>query len=97
MRWPGGVLGRSRALARHALCVLASRRDPALRRACVGLARPWSLSALKARAVAADALCMFDVKPALRELVEKNGSDLHLKVGSSPLHRVMGELILDTH
>ena len=38
---------------------------------------------------------MFDVKPALRELVEKNGSDLHLKVGSSPLHRVMGELILD--
>jgi twitching motility protein PilT len=57
--------------------------------------RPWSLSALKARAVAADALCMFDVKPALRELVEKNGSDLHLKVGSSPLHRVMGELILD--
>ena len=24
---------------------------------------------------------MFDVKPALRELVEKEGSDLHLKVG----------------
>jgi len=38
---------------------------------------------------------MFDVKVALRELVEKNGSDLHLKVGSSPLHRVMGELLLD--
>jgi twitching motility protein PilT len=39
---------------------------------------------------------MFDVKAALRELVEKQGSDLHLKVGSNPLHRVMGELMLDT-
>jgi twitching motility protein PilT len=38
---------------------------------------------------------MFDVKAALRELVEKEGSDLHLKVGSSPLHRVHGELMLD--
>jgi twitching motility protein PilT len=39
---------------------------------------------------------MFDVMPALRELVEKEGSDLHLKVGSAPLYRVHGELIMDT-
>jgi twitching motility protein PilT len=39
---------------------------------------------------------MFDVKAALRELVEKEGSDLHMKVGSSPLYRVHGELTLDT-
>ncbi len=38
---------------------------------------------------------MFDVKVALRELVAKDGSDLHLKVGSSPLFRVHGELTLD--
>jgi twitching motility protein PilT len=38
---------------------------------------------------------MFEVKAALRELVEKEGSDLHLKVGSSPLFRVHGELTLD--
>ena len=31
---------------------------------------------------------MFDVKEALRELVEKEGSDLHLKVDSRPLYRV---------
>jgi len=34
--------------------------------------------------------------PALRELVDKEGSDLHLKVGSAPLYRVHGELIPDT-
>jgi twitching motility protein PilT len=38
---------------------------------------------------------MFDVMPALRELVAKEGSDLHLKVGSAPLYRVHGELIMD--
>jgi twitching motility protein PilT len=38
---------------------------------------------------------MFDVEAALRELVEREGSDLHLKVGSSPLYRVHGELTLD--
>jgi twitching motility protein PilT len=38
---------------------------------------------------------MFDVMPALRELVAKEGSDLHLKVGSAPLYRVHGELIKD--
>jgi twitching motility protein PilT len=35
---------------------------------------------------------MFDVEKALRELVEKDGSDLHLKVESKPLFRVDGEL-----
>jgi twitching motility protein PilT len=39
---------------------------------------------------------MFDVKSALRELVEKGGSDLHIKVGASPLYRVNGELAQDT-
>jgi twitching motility protein PilT len=38
---------------------------------------------------------MFDVEAALRELVEKGGSDLHLKVGSAPLYRVNGELLAD--
>jgi len=38
---------------------------------------------------------MFDVKAALRELVEKGGSDLHLKVDSAPLYRVNGELAVD--
>jgi twitching motility protein PilT len=40
---------------------------------------------------------MFDVKAALRELVEKEGSDLHLKVASAPLYRVHGALALDQH
>jgi twitching motility protein PilT len=35
---------------------------------------------------------MIDVKQALRELVERGGSDLHLKVGAAPLFRVNGEL-----
>jgi twitching motility protein PilT len=38
---------------------------------------------------------MFDVKAAMRELVEKGGSDLHLKVGSKPLYRVHGHLATD--
>jgi twitching motility protein PilT len=38
---------------------------------------------------------MFDVKAALRELVDKGGSDLHLKVDSSPLYRVNGDLSMD--
>jgi twitching motility protein PilT len=38
---------------------------------------------------------MFDVQAALRELVEKEGSDLHLKVGASPIYRVHGELAAD--
>jgi twitching motility protein PilT len=37
---------------------------------------------------------MIDVKQTLRELVERGGSDLHLKVGSAPLFRVNGELSL---
>jgi twitching motility protein PilT len=35
---------------------------------------------------------MFDVHTALRELVARNGSDLHLKVHSPPLFRVQGAL-----
>jgi len=38
---------------------------------------------------------MLDVDGALRELVAKEGSDLHLKVGSAPLYRVNGELTID--
>jgi twitching motility protein PilT len=38
---------------------------------------------------------MFDVTGALRELVNKEGSDLHLKVDSAPLFRVQGDLTLD--
>src|SRR6202171_6322740 len=38
---------------------------------------------------------MFDVQQALRELVKREGSDLHLKVGSGPLYRVHGELAVD--
>jgi twitching motility protein PilT len=54
------------------------------------------VAALKARAWDADQQGMFDVKAALRELVDKGGSDLHLKVGSAPLYRVNGELTLET-
>ncbi|MGH2878881.1 MAG: type IV pilus twitching motility protein PilT [Solirubrobacteraceae bacterium] len=35
---------------------------------------------------------MFDVHAALRELVARDGSDLHLKVDSAPLFRVQGHL-----
>jgi twitching motility protein PilT len=35
---------------------------------------------------------MFDVQQAMRDLVERGGSDLHLKVGAPPLFRVNGEL-----
>ncbi len=37
---------------------------------------------------------MIDVEAILRELVERGGSDLHMKVGSAPLFRVNGELLL---
>ncbi len=38
---------------------------------------------------------MFDIKQALRQLVEKQGSDLHIKVNSQPLYRVHGDLAVD--
>jgi twitching motility protein PilT len=38
---------------------------------------------------------MFDVKRALHRLVEKEGSDLHIKVSSRPLYRVQGTLATD--
>jgi twitching motility protein PilT len=44
---------------------------------------------------AADQQNMFDVMQALREVVDRDGSDLHLKVGSGPLYRVQGELSVD--
>jgi twitching motility protein PilT len=40
---------------------------------------------------------MFDVQSALRELVSRRGSDLHLKVDSAPLYRVHGILAKDDH
>jgi twitching motility protein PilT len=36
---------------------------------------------------------MFDIDKALRTLVEREGSDLHLKVGSPPIARMHGELV----
>ncbi len=36
---------------------------------------------------------MFDIDSALRILVEREGSDLHLKVGSPPVARMLGQLI----
>ncbi len=38
---------------------------------------------------------MFDVQSALRELVNRKGSDLHLKVDAAPLYRVHGDLSPD--
>jgi len=38
---------------------------------------------------------MFDVQEAMRELVKREGSDLHLKVGSKPLFRVHGKLAVE--
>ena len=35
---------------------------------------------------------MFDLDSALRETVEKGGSDLHVKAGSPPMLRIDGEL-----
>jgi twitching motility protein PilT len=49
-------------------------------------------SALKIGLAPADESGMFDVHAALRDLVAKNGSDLHLKAGSPPLFRVHGQL-----
>jgi twitching motility protein PilT len=45
--------------------------------------------------VLADQQGMFDIRDALRELVAKGGSDLHIKVHSQPLYRVHGDLAVD--
>jgi twitching motility protein PilT len=50
---------------------------------------------LKPCAVLADQQGMFDIRDALRELVAKEGSDLHIKVHSKPLYRVHGDLAAD--
>jgi twitching motility protein PilT len=60
-----------------------------------GHPRPLSLTGFKPSAWRADAQCMFDVQSALRELVSRKGSDLHLKVDSAPLYRVHGNLCKD--
>jgi twitching motility protein PilT len=56
------------------------------------LSRPSPVAAFKGLRRRADAGSMFDVQHALRELVDREGSDLHLKVGSKPLYRVYGKL-----
>jgi twitching motility protein PilT len=53
------------------------------------------VEALKPPARDADARGMFDVQAALRELINRHGSDLHLKVDAPPLFRVDGILIHD--
>jgi twitching motility protein PilT len=53
------------------------------------------LPELKPCAPRADQQTMFDVKEALHKLVEKEGSDLHMKVNSRPLYRVQGTLATD--
>ena len=35
---------------------------------------------------------MFDIDTALRTLIEREGSDLHVKVGAPPIARLHGEL-----
>src|SRR6476660_6689106 len=35
---------------------------------------------------------MFDIDTALRTLIEREGSDLHIKVGAPPIARMHGEL-----
>jgi twitching motility protein PilT len=59
------------------------------------LDRPRVPAAFKPSALAADQQGMFDVDSALRDLVAKEGSDLHLKVGAAPLFRVHGDLAAD--
>jgi len=53
------------------------------------------LPGLKPRLPHADQQSMFDVKEALHRLVEKEGSDLHMKVNARPLYRVQGVLATD--
>src|SRR5690348_13357266 len=36
---------------------------------------------------------MFDIDAALHTLIEREGSDLHMKVGSPPTARIHGELV----
>ncbi len=53
------------------------------------------MEALKPPGRDADARGMFDVQAALRELINRHGSDLHLKVDAPPLYRVDGVLARD--
>ncbi|HEY5261892.1 MAG TPA: type IV pilus twitching motility protein PilT, partial [Solirubrobacteraceae bacterium] len=58
----------------------------------MGLGVVETVARFKLKESRADAGGMFDVHAALRQLVARNGSDLHLKVGSPPLYRVQGAL-----
>jgi twitching motility protein PilT len=51
--------------------------------------------AFKRRPRAADHQDMFNVERALHDVVNRDGSDLHLKVGSSPLYRINGQLVVE--
>src|SRR5262249_33426045 len=73
----------------------APRRRLIARSRRLRAARPASAAPFKRPSPPADDALMFEVTQALRELVDKNGSDLHRKVGPGPLYRVNGELALE--
>src|SRR6059058_1944241 len=54
--------------------------------------RPYDRPALKSPTRASDDTRMFELEPALRRVIEMEGSDLHLKVPSQPLIRLHGRL-----
>ncbi len=74
--------------------VRRGRRDRPHRRRARGPSpiRPVAAGTLTPAAPAPDARTVFDVDHALARLVELDGSDLHLKVGSPPVTRVEGRL-----
>src|SRR3954447_4618561 len=53
---------------------------------------PGSPPPLKSPKRASDDTRMFELEPALRRVIEMEGSDLHLKVPSPPLIRLHGRL-----
>jgi twitching motility protein PilT len=57
-----------------------------------GAAGPAGPPALKSPTRASDDTRMFELEPALRRVIEMEGSDLHLKVPSQPLIRLHGRL-----
>src|SRR5881275_17667 len=54
--------------------------------------RPYDRPTLKSLTRASDDTRMFELEPALRRVIEMEGSDLHLKVPSQPLIRLHGRL-----
>src|SRR3954453_21057301 len=57
-----------------------------------GEAGPGYPPPLKSPSGASDETRMFELEPALRRVIEMEGSDLHLKVPSRPLIRLHGRL-----